>query len=152
MISGLSSVAVGVPSAADLFPDSPSFSATPPSCTVSACAWLSLAAVGSVLEPSRPSFSGGGGGAGDGTGVPEWLGSSLSSITKAASNTAGSGLGAPLSVMSVEGFLARGRRPAALASLLREEVEPDREWLVLSPDFWRACSSAMVRSMAPLNL
>lgn len=101
-----------------------------------------------VPEPSGVSFSGGGGGAG----VPVRLGSSLSSMTKAASKIAGSGLGAPLSVISVEGFLARGRRPAALASLLRDEVEPDREGVALSPDFRRACSSAMVRSIAPRSL
>lgn len=101
-----------------------------------------------VLPPSMSSFSGGGGGAG----VPERLGSSLSSMTKAASKTAGSGFGAAESVISADGFFCRGRRPAGLASLLRDDVDPDLEGVALSTAFWRACSSAMVRSMAPLIL
>lgn len=81
------------------------------------------------------------------------LGSSLSSMTKAASKTAGSGFGAN-SDASVDAFLVRaGRLAAARPSLRREDPDPDLDDVVLSDTvFCRACSSAMVRSMAPLSL
>lgn len=60
-----------------------------------------------------------------GFGVLDRLGSSLSSITKAASKTAGSGLGAA-SATSEDCFLARDLL-AGEASPLRDEVEADRD-------------------------
>lgn len=98
-----------------------------------------------VDSPFGTSFSGG-----TGLGVPARLGSSLSSITKAASKMAGSGFGAA-SPASASGFLDRDRLPAP-PSPARDAEEADLAMgEPASRAFcWRACSSAMVRSMAPL--
>lgn len=65
---------------------------------------------------------------------------------------AGSGFGAE-SPASEPGFLGRDRLPETL-SFLRDDVEADldTEEPTSSVFCWRACSSAMVRSMAPFIL
>ena len=82
-----------------------------------------------------------------GFGVPARLGSSLSSMTKAASKTAGSGFTGASAVSAV--VLPGGRFPVAVPFLREvEAVVPGA--LEPMPDL--ACSSAMPRSMAPRSL
>lgn len=149
LISGLSSWAAGPPgpkvppSLCPLLASSAAFAVAPS--FLSSCSSLTGAA-----GAASWSLAGGGGG---GLGDAARLGSSLSSMTKAASKTAGSGFGAESTAASADGFLGRvGRPPVARAPLRRrDDAEPDLDGVLLSEMvFCRACSSAMVRSMAPL--
>ena len=153
VVVALAAESASAPSFSPLF-FSPAVSASSPSLLdVLPCSSpFSLFAVGGSASP-----------VGGGLGVVARLMSS-SSMTKAASKTAGSGFTrvSTLEEASLEtsllGFLARGRLAAEVDAELEAEFEAplaerDRGGLLGSARaFWRACSSAMVRSIAPLIL
>ncbi|KJR83321.1 uncharacterized protein SPSK_03907 [Sporothrix schenckii 1099-18] len=117
-------------------------------------------ALPSASPPSLASSSSSAPSAAGVPGVAERAGSSLSSRAKASSKTLGSTLGTPsFVVVSWLGFFGRVRRaawPSPRAPPVRE-TDVDRRLGDAEPGdatpsealCWRACSSAMVRSMAP---